>query len=50
EAQGDEADKMAAFAQTLHQIKHRLEIFTSLPDASLGKMVLQQTARDLGKT
>jgi arsenate reductase len=50
EAQGDEADKLAAFAQTLHHIKHRLEIFTNLPDASLAKMVLQQTARELGKT
>jgi len=47
ETQGSEKEKLAAFAQTLHQIKHRLEIFTSLPTASLGKMSLQQSARAL---
>lgn len=47
EAHGGEAEKLAAFAQTLHQIKRRLELFTSLPDASLARMTLQQTAREL---
>ena len=47
ENQGSEEEKLAAFAQTLHQIKHRLDIFTSLPMASLGKMSLQQSARAL---
>ncbi len=49
EGSGDDAAKLAAFAQTLHQIKRRLELLISLPEASLGKMVLQQTARELGK-
>ena len=47
ETQGSEEEKLAAFAQTLHQIKHRLDIFTSLPMTSLGKMSLQQSARAL---
>ena len=47
ETQGSEAEKLAAFAQTLHQIKHRLEIFINLPAASLDKLSLQITARAL---
>jgi arsenate reductase len=47
ETQGSEADKLAAFAQTLHQIKHRLEIFINLPTASLDKLSLQGSARAL---
>ena len=50
ETQGTEADQLAAFAQTLHQIKRRLEIFISLPMASLGKMSLQQSARALAQS
>ena len=49
ETQGSEAEKLAAFAQTLHQIKRRLEIFTSLPNASLERMSLQQSARALAQ-
>lgn len=39
--------KMVSFRTTLHQIKRRLEAFTSLPAASLGKMTLEQSARAL---
>ena len=39
--------KMVAFRTTLHQIKRRLEAFTSLPAASLEKMALEQSARAL---
>ena len=49
ETQGSEEEKLAAFAQTLHQIKHRLDIFTSLPNASLERMSLQQSARALAQ-
>jgi len=49
ETQGSEAEKLAAFAQTLHQIKHRLEIFTSLPAAGLDKLSLQGSARALAQ-
>jgi protein-tyrosine-phosphatase len=49
EAVGSDEVKLEAFKQTLHQIKRRLELFTSLPVASLNKMALETTARDLAK-
>jgi arsenate reductase (thioredoxin) len=45
--EGSDDEKMEAFKQTLHLIKRRLDIFTSLPMASLNKMALEKTARDL---
>lgn len=44
-----EDEKRIAFLKTLHMIRRRLEIFISLPESSLQKMTLQQTARDLAK-
>ena len=38
---GTDEQKLEAFKQTLHQIKRRLDIFTSLPLTSLSKMVLE---------
>ena len=49
EAVGSDDVKLEAFKQTLHQIKRRLDLFTSLPVASLSKMALETTARDLVK-
>lgn len=49
EVVGSDEVKLEAFKQTLHQIKRRLDLFTSLPVASLGKMALETTARDLAK-
>ena len=49
EAVGSDEMKLEAFKQTLHQIKHRLDLFISLPVASLSKMTLETTARDLAK-
>ena len=49
EGSGSDAEKLEAFTQTLYQIKRRLEIFTSLPSASLNKMTLENTARELAK-
>jgi arsenate reductase len=49
EAVGSDEVKLEAFKQTLHQIKRRLDLFTSLPVASLNKMALETTARDLAK-
>ncbi len=46
---GTDDQKLVAVVQTLHQIKHRLDIFVSLPVSSLSKMVLENTARDLAK-
>jgi arsenate reductase (thioredoxin) len=45
----DEDEKRIAFLKTLHMIRRRLEIFINLPESSLQKMTLQQTARDLAK-
>lgn len=47
EAAGTDEQKLDAFKQTLHQIKRRLDLFTSLPSASLHKMALENTAREL---
>ena len=44
-----EDEKRIAFLKTLHMIRRRLEIFINLPVASLSKMVLQQSARELAK-
>ena len=44
---GTDEQKLEAFKQTLHQIKRRLELFTSLPLTSLSKLALEKTARDL---
>jgi len=49
EVQGSEEIKREAFRQTLYQIKRRLELFTSLPAASLSKIALQNTARGLAQ-
>jgi arsenate reductase len=45
--EGSDEKKMEAFKQTMHLIKRRLDIFTSLPLASLSKMALEKTAREL---
>jgi protein-tyrosine-phosphatase len=44
---GTDEQKLEAFKQTLHQIKRRLELFTSLPLTSLNKLALEKTVRDL---
>jgi len=47
ETVGTDEQKLEAFKQTLHQIKRRLELFTSLPLTSLSKLALEKTVRDL---
>ena len=49
EGSGSDAEKLEAFKQTLHLIKKRLAIFTSLPSSSLDKLTLENTARELAK-
>lgn len=44
---GSDAQKLEAFRQTLHAIKRRLELLTNLPAASVERLMLQKTARDL---
>ena len=46
---GSDAQKLEAFRQTLHALKRRLELLTSLPPAKLEKTLLQSTARDLAR-
>ena len=47
---GTDEQKLEAFRQTLHAIRHRLELFVSLPDASVTKLMLQTSARELAKS
>lgn len=47
--EGTDAQKMAAFRQTLFAIKHRLALLSHLPAASLERLVLQRSARELAK-
>lgn len=50
EARGTNEEKAAAFRQTLHAIRRRLDLLVNLPLASVNKLVLQTTARDLAKS
>ena len=45
----DDDHKREAFKHTLHLIGKRLELLVNLPDASLERMTLEQTARDLAQ-
>jgi len=47
EGEGGDDQKREAFKQTLHLIRKRLDIFVNLPQASLGKLSIEKTARDL---
>ncbi len=44
-----EGKQREAFIHTLHQIGKRLEILVNLPQESLNKLAIEQTARDLSK-
>jgi protein-tyrosine-phosphatase len=46
---GNDVQKLEAFRQTLHALKRRLDILTSLPIDKLEKTMLQRTARDLSQ-
>jgi len=46
---GTDAEKLEAFRQTLHALKRRMDILTSLPQAKLEKTLIQHTARELSK-
>ena len=47
---GTDEQKLEAFRQTLHAIRRRLELFISLPAASVTKLMLQTSARELSKS
>jgi len=47
--EGTDAQKLDAFRLTLHALKRRLELLTSLPADKLEKTLLQNTAREMSK-
>lgn len=47
EVEGGDDKKREAFRQTLHQMRRRLEILCNLPLASLDKLSLQKSVREL---
>ena len=47
---GDEAHKREAFRQTLHAMRRRLELLVNLPEASVNRLMLETTARNLAKS
>ena len=47
EGDGDDAQKLEAFRQTLFALRHRLDLLVSLPAASLNTRMLQTSARGL---
>ena len=48
--EGTDAQKLEAFLNTLHHMKRRMELLVSLPQASVGKLMLQDAARGLAKS
>ncbi|TAH11429.1 MAG: arsenate reductase ArsC [Curvibacter sp.] len=46
---GSDAEKAAAFQQTLHAIRRRLDLLVNLPPHKLEAMVLEETAKELAK-
>jgi len=48
--QGTEADKVAAFRETLRALEHRIRPFVELPVASLDRLKLQDRVREIGQT
>ena len=47
---GTDVEKMEAFRKTLHAIKRRLDLLVNLPPASVERLMLEQSARQLPKT
>jgi arsenate reductase (thioredoxin) len=47
---GTSTEKLEAFRQTLHAIRRRLELLVNLPEASITKLMLQTSARELAKS
>ena len=50
EVDGSETQRLAAFKQTMHAIRQRLELLVNLPAARVDKLLLQQSARALALT
>ncbi len=50
EVQGDHAHRLNAFRATLHEMRRRLDLLVSLPEASVSRLMLETTARNLAKS
>lgn len=48
--EGDEVARMLAFRQAFRELEHRIEIFLSLPIASLDRLKLQQRLDAIGQS
>jgi arsenate reductase len=46
---GSEIERMNAFREAFHRLQNRIELFASLPIASLDKMTLQRRLDDIGQ-
>ena len=49
EVQGTDTQRLEAFRQTLMAIRRRIDLLINLPPASLGRLVLERTARNLAR-
>lgn len=47
---GSDAEKRAAFAQTLRQIRNRVQLFLSLPLETLDRLAIENKMRAIGRT
>jgi arsenate reductase (thioredoxin) len=45
-----DAEKLAAFKQTLHAIRRRLDLLVNLPEDKLAAMAIEQTAKSLASS
>lgn len=46
----DDAHKREAFRHTLHALRRRLDLLVNLPEASVSRLMLETTARNLAKS
>jgi arsenate reductase len=49
-AKGSDADKVAAFRETLRALEDRIKPFVELPIGSLDRLKLQDHVREIGRT
>jgi protein-tyrosine-phosphatase len=49
-AEGNEAERRLAFAETLRMLRNRIGVFVNLPLTSLDKLSLQNRLREIGRT
>jgi protein-tyrosine-phosphatase len=49
-AEGNEAERRLAFADTLRMLHNRISVFVNLPIKSLDKLSLQNRLREIGRT